>query len=1365
MMADKCKISVEQKRNAKKWNKAFHTLNADATQQDIVDFLDEIHNSFELTKIDGMPKDRGDDMMRYTLKLDNGVYDTDTYFQWRVTDPIAMRFRRRMGEAKAEDIRQDPNVALGREYGTTIHEVLYQLNQHHNAVKRGEKPAKTLKEIADQFVETGEYPIRKEQFDILNQGAERLINKIYAEQERIDPNGKVVLRFEHFVGDPVKDVGGTIDVMAIYSDKTVRIYDYKSFAPKGGSVEYVGNEAVLINRNYAPMSKRDAWKEQMNGYRRILLSRYGITDVRGSQIVPIWVDFNTEFSKKDNKRYRQKLPRQIVMGENLNDNLRNFLAGTEKKGISYIDNFLASYYKRQDAIRRKWAKLSKEEREVLSREMEIIDNAIQEFADKDKLDKLLNEAVFVAQRSSAMLDDEKPLTFEDLNEQVEFFEGVITFVNTFRRIEPELSQQQKVLAERMKASLDAYTDQITMIEKVLGRLTIERIDSLTASIPDKFGSVTRDGLTINLREDGVIRQWVMQGNEQNNPIFRYAIERMQRSLSKTRAALQDFNEEFVRYEQAVEAWAAERGLSLSKVADYLLDANNNFFQEIKPEFYDLKQQAFDGGDASFFTKWYTIKKTNSLGETYEQWYERRRSEISELIERKLDDVRKKNPDRAEKLYFKEMDEWRSRHDLSLDEKGKPLFPQAWLNTIFLEPSEEARRIYRTEQFQFILDNKPLHDYYQFMHRFIVNARGTIGYDMVRQRNFFPKVRADIIEKLSHLNLSAIGDDIREIAAVREDTEDFGMLDEEGNVTKRIPIFYTNPINGEGQVSRDIGNSMRLFAKVVYNYQHMEEVEASVLAAKQVMADHVQFYETNSWGRKLYDKFQNAAFKDKGKTTTERIMDLHINYHLYGVSVDPVFGKKFTHNVMALKNYFGIVTLGAGFIPGIASYGAARASAFIEANKGLMFTHDQFKKAGRTAFGSIDDRRKYYSLAYFFGVYNDDMITTIANVGKSGLGRKNSLLKDKRYSNRVKQYVNDRLLFRPFSYGDERLDNQVAVAMANNYGIDERGNVRQLANLPEGAKTIYEMFSVNEDGEVSMNLPEGVELEDVLFNFRQAVRAANLKIKGTITPDSTAAYQRTLIGSLLGQFKTWMPGIIAERFGGLRYNDQLDIVEGGRYRLLWQEMTPAQRREGASTALVVFDYAASMIKTFLKISLLNNGLARKMGMKYTVDEDKLAAELSMYKESTGDDRMTLNGYKQLKEAQLRAVAMEVQVAVILAMMLFAMSADYDDDGEPLYKENAVFRMGYKILNRVRTEMAFTFNPREYSHLFTSPVPLVGLLNKSLNLIENSADELRDITFGENNPRDKTDAFHYSLGFIPAGYQLRRTFDLDFGPVDR
>ena len=1346
-----------------KHRRALYSLVGEVHRNDITGALDHTQSHFKLHEVSVDPKDKGDDKRRYTLHTDQGEAVVDVFMRKRVSDRVNKMFRRFRTERDVDQIRNDPNNIIKRDYGTAVHRVAQLIGQMVYNTKMRRPNSQSMDQLKAEAA-TGEYPLTPAQFDALRKGVEGIINEIFETQKSIDLAEKPEIRFEQIIVDPTRDEGGTMDVVAIFSDKSAAIYDFKTMTASSAYTKGFGTGRELISSGFIYNSKREAWKLQMSTYKRTLMTNYGVSFVRGARVVPIWTDIAS--AGVQGSYHLVKSLNQLKMGKEVSEHLRKIHAAHEKTGIAFIDDFLKTRYEEHRRLKKEYTTAKREDKEGLMLRIRKLEDSIQEFVEEKDQTMLIDDAVQTAIDMYERLDAGETIPHDELNSAIEFIRGIVNFKSNFDLSKDPLSKQgQEPLVSAIERAFIGRADDFETLPIVLGALIEHRKNQLMDSTGDKYGKITQEGGVIKLEEDAMLAQVFLPGSESSNPFVRHALSLIDQSYSNTRRDLHKLENKLSVVEQALSEWLRSRGERLSSAARYFIDttspyqwARGNFVSKMSSEFYDLRSAARNNKDASFFMKNYRIREKNRQGETYHEWFVRAHKEQREYLQKRYDHVLKSKSKQAfDRIVNDELANWIQRNNLEIDPQGRPYSPEAWINSYWLELRPEAEEQYMSEKYKYIKSVPALSNYYDAMMDTVKEFREILGYDSHISSTFFPKIRAEMLEKMSRKDYSAIGDDIREMFSIREDEEMFGQLNPiTGEMEKTIPVFFTQPfLDRDGNVdlsqqSMDIGRSMRLFAKVAYNYKHMSEIEAEVLAVKELLKS-VEYYKRDETGKKIFDFMGNIAHKERteGQTMTERVFNNLRDYHLYGIRVQPVQNApKFTKNVTRAMNYLSLKALGLGFIPGTASYVSAKASAWVEGRKGMIYTSNQWNRATVLQAREFD---KYHSFSYFYGTHNADMLETVAASKK---GQIKNIFADPLYTSRIQKYINQRSLMRPFSYGDERLDNHITVAMAQNYGVDKDGNVRRLENLPEGAQSLWDMTEFK-DGVMSIQGRNEEQSQQIIRQFRNAVRAGQRGIKGTMNEEDVNYAQTELILKLMMQFKTWMPGVLNERFGKLKYNDIMDTPQWGRYRAVWSEV---EFKDAANTASYLVHTAKNALVFAAKSIWQYNSIARMLGGDVKLDETRNKMLFQNYLRAGGDTRLSFDQFMKVKKAQVRAAIAEAEVLSIFVALMFMLGADWDDDDQPLWQEMWGLHQIYKVVNRVQTELTFAINPFSYATLINNPFPISSLAIDAAKLIDNTADEMRDTLFGENNQGDKTERFHYSMGLIPGGYQLRKMLDL-------
>lgn len=1316
--------SFEELENSIKNKKAIRFAE-NKTQSEIAESVSYSNSMLEL-RDQHVPTDKiGTDRRRYSL------VGSDAFLTYRATDAVSLMYRRIYGDTGTN---QDSD---NMEYGNTVHKIMQDsLNALYTEYKDGTVP--DFKSIATKY-NSGNFSLSNEQINNLIKGAKEIIEQLTEAQNKIDSSKKFILLAENVVFDPVRDLGGTIDVLAVFSDATAGVLDFKSFSPKSmyTSKNSKTGKKVLTSRDFIAKSKRDGWKIQMSNYKKILLEYYGVKDIRFTRIVPVWMDY------KKNELGKILSVEQVQIGKKQSEFLNQRTIEGDKFSNAAVDLFLETIYSEINNIELTYSNLSRTQRDAALQRLNKLYEAVDDFVLEMDVDGLLQDAFDVANKEYE--------SYKDLNTAVNYLEAVVT-----------LKRNLEDTVDTIDIPFD--TNKLEYITKQLAYFKEVRTEKLLDSIKnDGHGELNTVGGKIVLSEDDIITQTMLPTSKSENPIIQYASTLFAESYTKQREALTKFDKEFAKVEAELIKWLSGRGESLKDVHKYILNREEGHLHyRISKGFMSATEEARTKKDVSFFTTNYQIRNKNGKGETYKEWYNRSLKEqeniLNDRYSRLSGDFKRNQVERG--LEF-----WKSMFDLSLTPSGTPVNPKAWLNknNSWLELKPTTFKSNMSDEYKFISTNKPLLDYYNFILNSVADWRKIVGYNEIDSAYFYPMVRSSMMEKLSESSLYSLISDARTMFDVRQDQQMFGSRDFDRESEKYIPIYFTQPFrDADGnidskQVSTDISASFRIFAKVVYNHQYMNEIEAEILATKELLK--TVEYEKGGWGKNVFNFMHNIAVKDKteGGNMTDAVFNTLVDYHLYGVKTKAAFGdEKLTKNVKSFMSWFSLRSLGLGIVPATASYVSSQINARLEAVKGQLFEMNDWNTAIKN---SIKDHKKYHGLAFTFGVHNEDVLTDIV----SGRVGNENLIGNKLYNNKLNQYINQRVLMRPWSYGEERLENHITNSMALTYGIDSDGNVRKLENLPDGTKSIYERFIFNEtEGSFEIDGLEKEKLIRVITQFKQAVRAAQKKITGTMSSDDIAYWQTNLAAQLFMQFKSWMPNILEERFGKVRYNKVLDIVEQGRYAALWQNN---ELETNANTFVYLASSAINTLK-FLTVNLATkNTIARKLlNTDVKLDEERLKRQykafVKRYEKSPGV-LARIPSYEQfvkMKEGQIRAAIGEAEVLLLLLSAIAMLGADWDDNGEPLWSEMWITRKMYRVLNRTKTELSFTYSYPEYIKLVQNPIPITSALNTSLKLIQNTLDEFRDDVFGENNSRDKAGRLHYSTSMLTGVYQLRKFFDI-------
>jgi hypothetical protein len=1261
----------------------------------------------------------------------------------RATDRAGSIFVRRQGLEKAKEINSNRDNEIKRTGGTALHSTMERLMQLV-MYKHGNR-ASILKDSG----------VSEEIFKRLEKSVKGIVKSSREQQAKIDPNGIFHIRPEQIVHDSdgkkgvtSQDTAGSIDLVVLYSDNSTDIYDYKFVTPKSDFVTGFGKGTKIVLNPFG--IKMDGYHMQLSTYKDILKRKYGISKVRKSRIIPFHVEYK---AKKIDGIYR--LTNEIVNVQTASENefLKQIPVANELFGDAGIDKLIKKFSARRNKLNkeRKKLKANPERYEQLTSEITSLDSAVQNLRVGGGIGEL-----FVAAAGKMQLLDRKSgveqeflddgsinpdfMTWAELNDMTESFNLYSGIVGGITNLLRDLKTSDPAEFNKLNNLRRKYGPSIESAVQVLKDMQTQRIatDALDRGIQD----ATRAS-----REIGTMGGLFNTASEFEHPIFRVAWSLIEQSQVNTMKDLNKLEKEIESQVTSLKEWSETNGMSLMDAYRSMINPETgNLTPMYTAEFWDILKEARSSKNIEWMKNHY--QKKEGYQEQFDKWKERRFKKIEEDYadiyeeDQNGDRVRTESgsfvviKDR-EKTRENMKQTWLSTHDLSRN--------SAWLNTrayLHLEMKPEMQGQYHSEKYKYILANQPLLDFYTMYQEKNKEFSERTGHHIAG--NFVANLRIDSVDAIAQgrtkETLKAALDGLKihsnesdEINGVRNPVT--------GELEPQIPLLYLNPLqDSKGDVDNsmkniDLARSLYLMGKTAFNYEQKNAVEDQILSLHDFLLDHESLL-TDWKGEVKYDASGELATKESDASAIDIFKRLYINQGLYGQNVQgkdwamgSFSGKKV---LLGAKSLFGAKVLGLAVIPAVAAWGAGRLALNAVAKKGTFFTSKMSSNATKM-FIKQDDT--YNFLVNHFEIHQDNKSYRVANSLSTGL---------------LAKTVSMDTLFLGFRKADEWNENNILVAMSQNYGVDAEGMPKRLEFLPEGSLSIKELGDIaaenaKEDKTFDMKLSE-----KGFIKFRGIARAVAGDIKGQTSSEDGNAANTYLLGNLAMQFKNWMPRIIRERVGGFKYRSATDTYEQGRYKVVsdefWQEESAQKILMGALT-------------TALKLSAdaVTFGLAHKMSPDIKTTE-KL---FQKYKQENIDNpdiqQMDLKEFTDMRRGQLRAAASELRSLLGLFAATLILSLKGDDD-EEMYKKTWATRQLYNSIRRTRTELGFTSNPGDWASTITrSSIPLSGLISDTIKALHNTGDVFMEDISGVEDKRDKTGRFYYTGPFIPGFKQLRRFFE--------
>ena len=1277
----------------------FYSLQTNKTRE----IIDRINKNREEHEIREIPNSELDDkhiplgFEGTTARYYNKV--TGETVTSRVTDKASKEFRKRMGEDVAKNISNKTRSIHARELGTEMHELAEELIKVEISGKGS---------VAKPLHLTGS------QFTNFKKGVADLVAQAKETQNKIDPDASVTFLPEALLIDPTKDMGGSVDLLVIYSDGSAGLFDYKFIT----NFETVGKQGAkkVVATDVGEM-KRKGFEMQISEYKRMLLQVYGVTKVRESRIVPVNMQLKGKFVMDNGKKVWKEIKGidKLEIGGS-KEYLQQIPLAQERTDDSKLNGLLESLErtKKQLAERLKSNYSDTAQVEHLKKRIDTLNKGIQGILVQGSVEYVLEDATNLVVELSERIGIEDPanpdyMSFEDINMAMDSLKvygrlGIetSTTIQKLKESDPDLYEDLSNRLGRLSREVDIHKD--LLIDKIHERMKDEG-----------YGDVSKPA-----KEISAMSRLFTSLNQISHPIFQAFSKLVTKAIGDTKRKMKAAEEEIQETTNALEDWARANGMSLMDAYRKMINPDTgNLWAEFKSELYAQRDVARDEQDIEWMMENY-----HQTAEDKKR-FEENKKEYFDMLERvygrtyMVDGVKKSNKSKVTLM----KNAWLAKYDLTI-KGGKAVNPTAWFNRKYMYASIKDTSKWQSEEFKYIQSNAPMKAFYEMNAKFNEEFNEILP-DRV-SNNFVANIRRDTLMKVvetGSLSLKGMGSSYLDGLEAREDDTTFGMIDPAtGKPINKIPVHFTNADFKDGKLdlsnkSIDLGRNLAIFSKMAYNYEHMSGIEAQALALRNSLTDpNRKELITDSAGNKLVDKITNTAINAIGQGSSLETFDRFMKSIVYGQKVQskdvvvPFLGKNIslTKVIKGSMSWFSAKSLSMNFISAGASYMAAKTNTYMEGAKGTHYTNKNMRSAHKRL---ISNTKEYHLASEYFDVSQED----------SNMRTANNLS-----ASRILRGVTMDNLFILHSKGDNVIDNSILNAMLESHGIDESGMPTHLELLPEGSKSMLELQSLQGDKIHYEGLSEaGYD------RFRTKVRYVASTTKGNMSDENTSTVKTYLLGNMLMQFRSWMPRMVEERFKGDRYNQDIENYEVGRYIAFGSQFTK--------------DTFMPMMGSIIK-GVMTFGVH-----EYKGNPKAIASRFIEFKRENPDSTLTLKGYTKVMQGQNKAMILELRVILGVLSMVFALGAVDDEEYPALAKVK-------KLIERIYNELSFFMNPLSMIQVIKSPIPMLGFMAEFADLIANTGDEIRDEIWGENSTRDRTPNFYKSSRMLPGVSGIVKTFDL-------
>lgn len=1297
----------------------------------------------------------------------------------RVSTVMAQKsYKTRVGATEAEKEVSKPDFIKSKDAGTRIHAVLAEIM---DCLYNGKGDINDIRIRASK----GDYAVSSDQFKILFNLVKEIIADVEATQKSVDPSKKATIIVEQKMLDSFRDIGGALDILAVFSDKTHSRYDYKTAHSIYGKNFMDGQ----LFDELLSIEKIGDYELSMSEYGRILEERFGLGKSRKVRLVPIHVKLASK-AYKDQTDYDTRTTKLEILqaGSSMSNFLQPIPIAGELTKYHGINQLLVDQWKRITTLQEKLKskRLSQADRDTIEKQISSLRQAIKKtIIDGDisdiltSVDRILG--IFKKQLDQPPTINGKPnkkyLSDGELEELIGELYMYSDIIENTHHYYSDLANSKDPKDQKLYAY---FKSKISIVSSntlsILAEAKRQSNQRILQSIPEEYKYLGEDNLEHikPLKELGFFTRNFMRLSEIDHPVFKVVWKMINKSYSLMKKDLRELDEDISKKEAALRSWAKTNNISVYDALGKLIDfKTGNLVEDISK---DLQKKIH---------KAYASPNIVEAGTILKEIYEIRDIEkYRENFESRLERIRETGL--ANKTPKKKLEEDIARFKRSYDLEHSV---EAWANRknrSKLKIKDSVRQQNLSEEFKYIMNTPALKDYYEmyihYNNKFRDEILGLEDYKDLPY-NFIPNIRKTMVDTVSmdKLNLAVLGREFFDSLQVRDEDVHISDLDASGNIRRTIPILFLNPLrNSNNDVdltkkSYDLSKNLLLFGKMAYNYKYMSEMEPKVLQMRRLMADPSAeqggTLVTDKYGRNKKGKLGTYLTKKGIDTDTYKLFEDITDFYLYGIKfketnlgggvVDT------TKLLLKMKQYYGKSTLAFAVIPGLGALGAGKMAARFEGKKGISYNNKQMHQSH---IHLNTQHKKYKALSKFFEVYAEDITQKMI---------------EKKSSKWLSRFATTRNLMAPLRKADEFINDSILNAMALNWGLTTSGRLVRLSDPTlskeekEGVKTIWDLTSIDEKtGKIKI---DGIDYaDDKYLAFRAAVKKTSANIIGSLDPTDISRIDENLLYNIMFQFKSWMPGIVYERTGKLKWDDELQAARWGRYRAAFAEFG-LDTMDDLDTAFKLKTYISKIFLPGLKnliLDLATFGVAPTIGLvgeTYT-DENgnqrkvrtNIARARRMYIKFMNEEenkhligKFTFEHFLEVKEAQMKAMLVELRTILGFFLVLSVLGAGGGDDKnreQPYYMRNWFSRFMFKNFSKAQSELTFMWNPLEFARLIRNPIPMTGLLTRFISTIMNGFDESRDLLVGENSVSDKTPTPYYLIQWVYGGGQIARFIEL-------
>ena len=1162
-----------------------------------------------------------------------------------------------------------------------------------------------------------------------------------------------------------KSVGGTVDFMAIEPSGKVNILDWKFM---GMNPEYTD----------VPSYKVESWRIQMDQYKRILTSNYGVQPKEFGQtrMIPILAMYSKGKRDANGKIIEEPKLTNIKIGNvdttkiaKDEDYLLPVPTADELSGSKRLDDLLARLNQMYEKFKKQ--RVTGDEYLAKRENLTSLFSSIRKLQVQRDVKPLISQ-VTILNRKVEKLIEKYNTDYKNRNWAAEEDTEVERLKSAFLKELDDAEFAIKTYTDINKSVKDIIKDDKTLYDELL-KVADQADDYLQdlEEINKEFVSealAKPEGFRNFLSPEKLITKlqgWFASTSTVQVKSIQLLFRKANKAFGRATFMTEESNAKLLKIKDDFMNWSKAKGLSQKELFSFIKKKDKNeLIDQYKPEFYKQLSIAIKNGDISW------IKDNVDLSGLQEEMQKQKEKQYEYIKNKVRDgDVEQQAIEVANERLAADK-KYNIDNDSSLGWYLKDIVRR--------HPKKE---LWETQEWKTLNqpENAPAKAFYDYIIEQNTKFADLQYISKKEARVFLPFVRSTLIEAAVQGNKLSLGDRFFRSISIDEGDIGYGQIDPDtGQPMNTVPIYFTSEFK-DGDYSEDLFRNMALYNEAAYRYQYLTQIEDQIRGISRVERNK-KTIRTSIFGKAEMDELGEVRYNEAGTpgaTANVELFDSMMKAIIYGqkyvdnaqfdavllklgdwgkkinekvgfnVFPENLEGKQITLNKLVdnLNTSFSFATLGLNIGSSISNLFGGTAQSVI--NSGKYFTKKDFASAELQIFVNKfngEDKTKFIkALEYFMPLtdnYNREIAKKLSVNVVTDEGFQDILMILMRGADRAVQTAN----FYAFLQNSIVVDGKVVNAREYLRSLPEYQG--RFNGTSEDRKAYDEKFDqdvkklIDEKGVMKLAtvqdgklvIPGVDRLSNSVLDLRRKVQQLSKDAMGNLSEDDIRAINLNIMGKSFMVFKNWIPRLVDVRLGGLKYNSATEAYEWGRIRMITSVLTSniSSGMEGMWGLLTGNDKGMELLrKSFEKKS-------------------------EEYFRETGQVlEMTEELFIELYVSNLKAMATDLMLLIGLAtltvVVIPAMAPPDDEDKAIINQHKFIAKLGDKLLD----ELMYFYNPTSLLNLVGSgPFPAMSLINNGVKTFTNGLTELYALSVGDEELAEKTKVAKYFFRTFPITNQM-------------